>query len=153
MANPNTYADLARLKAYYSKIFLVKVSNFEPDDDYSDYKDDRLSEALRDASDRIDGFLAARYSTPILPAPEWFPAACMVIAIAILIERKGYQKDTPEEKVVEAADKYLKQFADIARGLIDIAIPGSEGGGTTPPAQVVATYPDKIFPETLLDKY
>ena len=153
MANTNKYATLDQFKATYSKQLLIRISNFNDEDDFSNYQDDNLTNALQDASDIMDGYLMERYDTPLNPAPDFFKPDCMTIAVMKLVERKGYVAGSPDEQLYVAGkdlirDRYLK----IAEGKITIAIPDS-GGDAVAVVQIQSSAPTKIFPDATLDLY
>lgn len=153
MPNTNKYATLEQFKATYSKQFLIRISNFNDEDDFTDYQDDNLNNALQDSSDIMDGYLMERYSTPLSPAPDFFKPDCMVIAVMKLIERKGFSEGTPDEQMYLAGkdlirDRYLK----ISEGKISISIPDASGDASAV-SNIQATSPDRIFPSTTLDTF
>ncbi len=153
MANTNVYATLDQLKESYSKQLLIRISNFNDEDDFSDYQDDNLTNALQDASDIMDGYLMEGYSTPLNPAPDYFKPDCMTIAVMKLIERKGFLPDTPDAQLYEAGKDIIRmRYEKIAQGKIKISIPDS-GGEATAVSNVHAEAPTKVFPKTTLDKY
>jgi len=153
MANTNKYATLDQLKATYSKNLLIRLSNFNDEDDFADYQNDNLTNALQDASDIMDGYLMERYDTPLNPAPDFFKPDCMTIAVMKLVERKGYLPDSPDEQLYQAGkdlirDRYLK----ISEGKITISIPDGSGEASAS-VQVQSTAPTKVFTSATLDKF
>ena len=153
--NTNIYGSLDLFKAAFAKRFLIRVGNFADEEpaDFTSEINDRLTEALRDASDVMDGYLMGRYATPIDPAPDFFEKDCYCIAIGILIRRKGYESDTPDANAVKDADKCIKKYEMISQGKMDISLPDDGTGETAPPVKYKATAPEKIFNDTTLDKY
>lgn len=153
--NDNIYGSLDLFKDAFAKRYLIRVGNFEDEEpaDFTTEINDRLTEALRDASDVMDGYLMGRYTTPVDPAPDFFEKDCYCIAIGILIRRKGYESGTPDENAVKDADKCIKKYEMISQGKIDISVPDDSTGETTPVVKYKATAPDKVFPEATLDKY
>ena len=153
MPNTNKYASLIQLKETYSKTLLIRISNFNEEDDFDDYEDDNLINALQDASDIMDGYLMGRYATPISPAPDYFKPDCMVIAVSKLVERKGYNTDTPDEQLYLAGKDLIKnRYMLIAMGKIELSLPDS--GGSSEPVSNVRSYAPTIhFSQDTLDKY
>lgn len=146
-----SYATLNELKASYAKQFLIRISNFVDENAFDEIEDDNCQKALDDASALIDGYLMGRYATPVSPVPAYFKPDTMAISVGLLVERKGYSKDTSDEKVVETKDAILKKYFAISEGKIDLVIPS--GGATEPSSNIVTSAPDKIFTSELLDKY
>lgn len=152
--NDNEYGKLPEFKKAFAKRFLIRVGNFE-DVEPSDYNaeiEERLTDALRDASDQMDGFIAARYSVPVDPAPDYFEVDCFCIAAGMLVKRKGYEANTSDENFVTGGEKCLKKYEMIGKGQIDLPTTGDNGSGS-PTSQVKACYPEKKFSQTTLDKY
>ena len=153
MANTNKYATIVELKATYSKNLLIRISNFNDEDDFTDYQDDNLTNAVQDASDIMDGYLMERYSTPLSPAPDFFKPDCMVLAVMKLIERKGFIEGSPDETLYNAGKDVLRmRYEKIASGKISIAIPNVDGEASAV-SNVRATTPDRVFSSATLDKY
>ena len=147
-----SYATYAELTASYAKQFLIRISNFVDENPFDAIQEDNCQKALNDSSALIDGYLMGRYATPISPVPAYFKPDCMSIAVGLLVERKGYSKDSSDEMVVQTKDNILKKYMAISEGKIDLQIPSS-GGETSPASNVRTSAPAKIFPPELLDKY
>lgn len=152
MPNTNQYATLAECKSRYSDQFLIRITNFVGVDAGTSVVDDRLTDALRDASDIIDGYLMGRYSTPLSPFPDHFIPDTCCIAVRLLIERKGVEKDSSEEIAVTTGKDCEKKFRLIAEGKIDLSIPDT-AGDAPPISNIIASKPKKIFTETTLDLF
>lgn len=153
MANINKYATLDQFKASYSKNLLIRLSSFNDEDDFTDYQDDNLTNALRDASDIMDGHLMERYATPLSPAPDYFKPDCMVIAVSKLVERKGFIEGSADEQLYLAGKNLIKdRYMKIAEGKITIAIPDDDGNASAV-SNVRASTPKKIFSSDTLDKF
>jgi len=153
MPNTNKYATLDELKASYSKQLLIRISNFNDEDDFTNYQDDNLINALQDASDIMDGYLMEGYDTPLNPAPDYFKPDCMTIAVMKLIERKGFLADTPDAQLYEAGKDIIRmRYEKIAAGKIKISIPDS-GGEASAVSNTRASAPTKVFSSETLDKF
>lgn len=152
MANDNEYASIAQVKSRYSDEFLKRITNFTGVDPGTAVIDARVTDAIRDASDLMDGLLQGRYDTPVGEPPDHFIADCIKIAIKLLVERKGYDEESSEKNYVTAGNEVLKKYEKIAEGKISLGIPGT-GDTTTTPTKILTSAPPKQFPCATLDKY
>ena len=117
MPNTNKYADLVYFKETYPDTLLTRLSNFDGVDPGTAVIDARLTAALEDASDRIDQRIQKRYTTPLLPTfPDHFKPDTTCIAVMLLMKRKGYESDSPDENLVKDGEKCLKFFDEVAEG-------------------------------------
>lgn len=147
------YATLEQLEADFSAALLVRITNFEDEAPYTAIEEDRATQALTDASELMDGYLQARYTTPFPNPPSWFKTAAEAIAVKILIERKGYNAGTPDESLILTAEKYLDQFKAISQGKMDLPDPDSEASATEPEATFISSAPHKKFSDHIMRKY
>ncbi len=152
MANDNEYADVDQVKARYSKEFLKRITNFTGVDDGTAVVDARITEATKDASDLMDGFLQGRYDVPVETPPDHFIGDCIKIAVKLLVEHKGYDEESSEKNYITAGNEVLKKYEKIAEGKISLGVPGP-GGSTTVPVKIKTDAPPKVFPCAKLDKY
>jgi phage gp36-like protein len=147
------YATVAGTKAKYSRELLIRLTNFEGVDAFTAITDSVLEGALDDASDLIDGYIQERYPTPFPTPPPYFEVDTMTIAIMLLIQRKGYLKDSPDEALYNAGQDAIKmRYEKISQGKISIGSTGGTGA-TVPATNVLASYPDAIFSQETLDKF
>jgi len=152
--NQNIYGSLVRFKNKYAKSYLIRLGSredIEPQD-FNDEIDNRLTEALKAASDQIDSLIVSKHSTPVDPAPDFFERDCYAIAIMILLEDKGYEPDTPDDKAVKTGEKRLKYYEGVAKGSWDFKQPDDQGETTTP-TRTKSFAPDKVFSSSRLDGY
>lgn len=148
-----SYATVANTKAKYSSELLIRLTNFEGVDNFTAITDAVLSAALDDASNLMDGYIAERYPTPLASPPTYFEVDCMTIAVMLLIQRKGYLQNTPDEALYNAGQDVLKmRYEKISQGKLSIGT-GDGTGETVPATNVQATYPEKIFSQETLDLY
>lgn len=81
----------------------------------------KLEAAIGDASDFADGYIATRYTLPLLAAPR------VVKSIVAALAREALHKTKPTPEVTAAADRARTQLRDIAAGRMTLPV---EGGGT-----------------------
>lgn len=93
-----------------------------------------------------------RYATPLSPFPDHFIPDTCCIAVRLLIERKGVEKDSSEELAVKTGMDCEKKFRLIAEGKIDLSIPDA-GGDAPAVSNIIASKPKKIFTEKTLDAF
>lgn len=151
--NQNIYGTLARFKAKYAKAYLIRLGSTE-DTEPADFDADinnRLTEALKAASDKMDGYIMGKHNTPVNPYPDFFENDCYCITIGILIRNRGYEPDTADAKAVEDADKCEKKYVSLAEGKWDFNVPDAEGE-TGARIRFETDAPTKIFSETELNK-
>lgn len=152
MASGNKYATVQNVEDRYATDFLIRITNFTDEDEGEEINEDRITTALEDSSDLIDGYLQGRYSVPVSPAPQFFLSDTVKLTIKLLVERKGYEPKSPDEAHVTAGNEVLKKYMAIADGSISISIPDS-GGNSVPPAKVLTSSPSAIFDKETLDTY
>ena len=152
MANDNQYATVDEVKARYSAEFLKRVTNFTGVDPGTAIIDLKIENAVKDASDLMDGLLQGRYNVPVDPFPDHFTTDCVRIAIKLLVERKGYDEDGSDKNYITAGNEILKKYEKIATGDISLGVPGV-GGSSTTPIKIKTSAPTKMFDEDTLDKY
>jgi phage gp36-like protein len=152
MGSDNKYASVDDVESRYATDFLIRITNFTDEDEGTEINEDRITTALEDASDLIDGYLQGRYAIPVSPFPEFFIPDTVKLAIKLLVERKGYEPKSPDEAHVTAGNEVLKKYMAIADGSISISIPDS-GGSSVPPTKVLTSSPGAIFDKETLDKY
>lgn len=152
MANSNSYATLAQVKERYSTEFLTRITNFEGTDPFTSIIDDRITKALLDASDLMDGLLQGRYDVPVVTPPDHFITDSIVLCVKLLVERKGYDEESSEKNYIDAGNDILKKYEKINAGKISLGVPGS-GGSTTVPQKIKTYAPAQRFTENVLDKY
>lgn len=155
MANDNMYGTLANFKKAYAKRFLIRVGTHEDVEpsDYDTEVNDRLTEALKDASDQMDGYISGRYAVPVDPAPDYFEVDCFCIAAGLLVKRKGYEVNTSDENFVTGGKDCLKKYELIGKGQIDLPSVEDDTGEFVPKSQVQSYYPDQIFSTDTLSKF
>lgn len=76
----------------------------------------KLAEALEDASDFIDGYLAKRYAVPLASAPR------LVKGMNAILGRELLHKSLVMPALTEEADRVRQQLKDIARGIMSLPI-------------------------------
>lgn len=81
---------------------------------------ERLARACEDATNLIDGYLAARYTLPLSVVPD------MVKAWAADIARYRLWDDRSPDEVRKRYEDALQQLGQVSRGLIGLP-PGSDG--------------------------
>jgi phage gp36-like protein len=109
-----------------------------------------VDKAIADAGELIDGYLRARYSLPLTPAPGLINTLACDIAVYRLYARRV--KLTPPEGVSERYKNALKLLDLIQKGAISLG----DGGTPTPEASgdsVSVTAADRIFTRDTMEGY
>jgi len=108
-----------------------------------------VDKAIADAGELIDGYLRARYSLPLTPAPGLINTLACDIAVYRLYARRV--KLTPPEGVSERYKNALKLLDLIQKGEITLG----DGGAQTPEASgdSVSVSADRIFTRRKMKGY
>ena len=77
-----------------------------------------LETALSDASEEIDGYIGARHSLPLDPAPGALKRTCASIAIY----ERCHSADLATEQIADRAGHARKLLRDVASGLVSLGI-------------------------------
>jgi len=128
---------------------------WEPGDTYEivdNRIDIKLTRALEDASDEIDGYILSQVATPMDPFPDYFEKDCYKIAVRILIQRKGYADGTPDAQAVKDGQKCLDKYFQISKGHIKLKAPDTSGK-TLAATSTIASARDKVFTKNQLDAF
>lgn len=86
---------------------------------------ERVAAAIADAESLVNGYLAARYSTPLLPVPGTLLEKTCVIA------RYKLWKDRPSDAVRQAYEDAIGWLKDVSAGRVSL---GTSGDTPTAPA-------------------
>lgn len=99
-----------------------------------------LTSAVADASNLIDGYLASRYTLPLVSVPE-----IVKVWAADIARYKLWEQRAPEE-VRQRYEDALNQLKDLARGNIALP-PGSDGStpGTSIAGAIDGFSEERIF--------
>jgi len=152
-SNANIYGTLDLFKAQHPKPFLIRISNLDDNQEPQDFTaelDANMTKALEDASDLMDGYIMSKHPTPVADPPDFFEHDCYVLAIMILIRRRGYEKETPDAQAVEDGKEIEKKYQRLSEGKWDFVNPDS-GGETAPPVRIKSEAPEKYFSKENLD--
>jgi len=117
-----SYATLDDLLARYSLDELLALADRDSDGVIDAAVVDA---ALADASEVIDGYLAARHQVPLASVPG------IVRGWACDIARHRLHKDSPPDAVTRAYDEAMRQLRDVAGGRLVLQV----GGQTSPAAE------------------
>ena len=109
-----------------------------------------VDKAIADAGEMIDGYLRARYSLPLTPAPGLINTLACDIAVYRLYARRV--KLTPPEGVAERYKNALKLLGQIQKGEISL------GAGSSPTSEasndsVSVSADDRLFTRKTMEKY
>lgn len=115
-----TYATLDALVARAGETEVLQVADRDQDG-VADA--DVIAEALANADNTIDGYIASQYSLPLPVTPG------LVTTWAVSIARYWLHGNVPPENVVKDYDDAIAALKDVARGLIKLPMPN----GLTPP--------------------
>lgn len=129
------YATLADMLARYDEADLVQLTDQAGSGTIDEA---RVATALQDATDEIDGYVAAKYRTGTPPVPA------RLVKIACIIARHALFRDTAPDAVVKARDAAIAELRDIARGIIKL----DDGSGEqlqTRPGAIVVDRRERIF--------
>jgi phage gp36-like protein len=131
-----SYATLADLIERASEAEIRQIADRDRD---GTPDPDVIAAALSDADNMINGYVAARYATPLVSVPD------LVVTWAVSIARYVLHRNGPPEHVKRDYDEAISSLKDVSRKLI--ALPVAEG--ETAPAPVTGTVmswdPDQVF--------
>lgn len=97
----------------------VDITNFAvPERAISEVSADRRIAACIAASDEADGYLATRYTFPLLAWPTNMREHCANIAAASLFRRRGVDPQSADAIVFDGRDQARSWFKQIANGLV-----------------------------------
>lgn len=119
-----TYATQADLEAVFGTDELIQLTDQNRPQEAIDAG--RIAVALRDASGKINAYLASRYQIPLTPVPEAINRTCVEIAWYYL-----HARATPDEvqRRYDRAIKFLEAVADGSATLTGVGTPAAGGGG------------------------
>lgn len=102
-----------------------------------------LEVALVDSSSQIDGYLAARYTLPLVTVPQNLVRLCCDLARYRLASMSGV-KITDE--IIERYKLSLKELQDISTGKVSLGLPLADEGADGQDNGVIFTNPkNRIF--------
>jgi len=130
-------------------------NKWDPADSYKileDRIDKKLTAALEDAADEMDGFLVSQVATPVVKFPDYFEKDCYKIAVRILIQRKGYSTDSPDHQAVRDGKDCLNKYEKIATGKLKLSLP-DDAGEAAVALRTAACTPTKQFSRSVLDAF
>ena len=138
------YCSEADLKARFGD---TEIDDLLDRDNDSSADTNALASAQTDTDAQIDGYLAARYSTPLTTVPD------LVVGIACNICRYILWGNNAPEEVRRRFEDSRTQLRDIAKGTItlptDEITPMTNGGGVS----FVDTYDDRVFTMSTLSDF
>jgi phage gp36-like protein len=105
-----------------------------------------FAEAENDAASLIDGFLASRYTLPLVTVPS------IVTGWAADITRFKLWDDHAPEEIRRRYDDALSAMKSLAQGLIALP-PGADGTPATPPIEFGGYSNDRVFTSDSLAGY
>jgi phage gp36-like protein len=111
------YATLTDLRAVADEAELVRLTD---DEGAGSAVDAVLTQALADASDEIDGYIATRYAAPFSSVPPILRRYCIDLALAALYARRPMG---PPEHIEARRKSALAFLTKVAAGAISL---GSE---------------------------
>lgn len=85
--------------------------------------EEKVEEALRDASDVVDGYVGTRYALPLPTVPR------LVTGWTAVLAREFLYKNRPLPAVTEAADRVRLQLVQLSTRKLNLPVPE---GGTAP---------------------
>lgn len=115
-----------------------------PDPDPGDV--DKLARACSDATQLIDGYLAARYTLPLKSTPP------MVVAWAADIARYRLWDEHAPEEVRRRYEDALAQLKLLSTGAIALP-PGTDGAGVAQPLNFGGYSAQRVFTDCTLKGY
>lgn len=104
---------------------------------------DKVTEAIRDAGQEIDGYVRAHYSVPLAaPTPAMVNTICIDLAIHRLFRRRRATFGMPED-VMEMYSKRIAQLERINKGTLDLGVEAVPTASARVTAQTAGT--DQAF--------
>ena len=141
------YCTLADITDRIPEENLIQLTD---DENEGAVNEDRVTAAIGDADELIDGYLRGRYTLPLDPIPALITKLSIDLAVFNLYSRK-LELVMPEAM----SDRYknaVKVLEHIQSGKISL---GTEAGNTPEPGEYKTnkTASDRMFPKTELEKY
>ncbi|MEO1082392.1 MAG: phage protein Gp36 family protein [Pseudomonadota bacterium] len=122
-----------------------ELETYAFDDDLDQIDTARVDQALQDASNFIDAYLAAQMTVPVDPAPDILTRLCAEIA------RYRLQDDQPLDEARKRYEDAVALLKDIARGTASLDPSGATAASTTVHAMRDAD--DRTFTRESLDDF
>jgi len=112
----------------------------------------RVDQAIADAEGEINGYLAARYQTPLSPAPAILVTLTVRVALWNLLSAKGYDPNSEDRAVKENYDGAIKFLQGVAAGNNSLGVTDAQGE-SEPESQIEAVHPDPALPSGWRERY
>ena len=139
------YATLTDMTARYERSELVQLTDIG-DTPTGEIDAARIATALQDATDEIDGYVAAKYRTGLPPVPA------RLVKLACIIARHALFRDVAPEAVVKSRDAAIAELRDIAKGVIKL----DDGDGEelqARPGAIVTARPPRVFGRSSMEGF
>jgi phage gp36-like protein len=138
-----TYIDRAGLEQRFGKAEIDELADDDKSGTVEAGEENSVTSACEDASTLIDGYLAAKYTLPLVSVPD------MLIGWAADIARFRLWDDQAPEEVRRRYEDAIAQLRDLARGLIALP-PGTDGTPASAPLAFDGYANERVFTETTL---
>jgi len=136
------YSTKADILNQIEEALLIELTDDERTGEVSDA---RVSRAIDDADQFIDGHLGGHYSVPLSPIPPLLRQLSVALAIYALYERRDTVPDTRTERFKWAIDT-LKQ---ISKGIITLGASDPDGNPPTKSGIAFSSAPEVFSPERM----
>lgn len=113
------YITLADMIAAFGEEEMIALSNLDNSNAIT-VNSSVIQKAIDDACASVDGYLAVRYSVPIIPTPPALQRITCDFARGIL------DQNNPREEVIRRWDMAVAYLKDLARGLAVLPMPQAE---------------------------
>ena len=115
------YAGYDDMLERFGRLELLQLTDIDPDMPIDEPDAGMVEQALVDATELVNGYVAGRYTVPLNPVPD------PVRRWTCIIARYYLHKDTPPERIEKAYVDAVAALKDVAKGLIILQ---SDGVGT-----------------------
>ena len=134
------YAVYRDMLERFGRLELLQLTDIDPDAPVTEPDEAMVGKALADASELVNGYVASRYSIPLVPVPDPVRRWTCVIA------RYYLHRDNAPERIRKDYEDSVAALKDVAKGAIVLQLEGEaapSGGGAGDAA--MAAGPARIF--------
>ncbi|MDR3561901.1 MAG: DUF1320 domain-containing protein [Negativicutes bacterium] len=111
------YCTLDDLINQSSEAVLIKMTD---DDDTGEINQTIVDRAIDDAQGEIESYCESRYALPFSPVPGIIRKVAVDIAIYNLLSRRGYDKDSEDQGIVQRYKDSIKFLQNLANGVVTV---------------------------------
>jgi phage gp36-like protein len=142
------YSTLADIKNQLDEAVLVQLTD---DEGLGIVDEDRVTRAIADADEEIDGYVGARHALPLSTVPAILRKISVDLAVYNLYTRRSIAVPEIRSERYKSCIRFLEQ---VGKGAISL---GSEDPGGSPPGSKAPEFstdnPDRVFDREKLEGF